>query len=85
MREKYESLALPVLKDLAKARGIKGLSTMRKAEVVERMRGMGLIDENTVICIHHFSHNGGLIHDELAQKVAPQGWLVSYDGMVVEF
>ena len=55
------------------------------AEVVERMRGMGLIDENTVICIHHFSHNGGLIHDELAEKVAPQGWLVSYDGMVVEF
>ena len=37
MREKYESLALPVLKDLAKARGIKGVSTMKKADIVELM------------------------------------------------
>jgi transcription termination factor Rho len=37
MREKYESLALAVLRDLAKARGIKGTSTMKKAEVVEAM------------------------------------------------
>jgi transcription termination factor Rho len=37
MREKYESLPLSTLKDLAKARGIKGISTMKKAELVERM------------------------------------------------
>ncbi len=37
MREKYESLALAVLKDLAKSRGIHGTSTMKKAEVVEAM------------------------------------------------
>lgn len=37
MREKYESLALANLKELAKARGIKGTSTMKKAEVVEAM------------------------------------------------
>ena len=37
MREKYESLPLATLKDLAKARGIKGVSVMKKAEVVERM------------------------------------------------
>ena len=30
MREKYESLSLVVLKDLAKARGLKGISTMKK-------------------------------------------------------
>ena len=29
MREKYESLSLVVLKDLAKARGLKGISTMK--------------------------------------------------------
>ncbi|MBP5385219.1 MAG: transcription termination factor Rho [Lachnospiraceae bacterium] len=37
MRAKYESLSLTVLKDLAKARGIKNVSTMKKADVVEAM------------------------------------------------
>lgn len=37
MREKYESLPLTTLRDLAKARGIRGISTMRKAELIERM------------------------------------------------
>ena len=37
MREKYESLPLVELKAVAKARGIKGLSAMKKDEVVEAM------------------------------------------------
>lgn len=37
MREKYETLPLATLKDLAKARGIKGISAMKKAEVIEAM------------------------------------------------
>lgn len=37
MKEKYETLPLATLKDLAKARGIKGISTMKKAQVIEAM------------------------------------------------
>ena len=37
MREKYESLALADLKAIAKARGLKGTSTMKKSELVELM------------------------------------------------
>ncbi len=37
MREKYESLALADLKEIAKARGIKGTSAMKKADLVEVM------------------------------------------------
>ena len=37
MREKYETLPLATLKELAKARGIKGISTMKKADVIEAM------------------------------------------------
>ena len=37
MREKYESLALADLKEIAKARGIKGTSGMKKAEIIEAM------------------------------------------------
>ena len=37
MREKYESLSLATLRDLAKARGLKGVSALRKPELIERM------------------------------------------------
>jgi transcription termination factor Rho len=37
MREKYESLALADLKEIAKARGLKGISTMKKSEIIELM------------------------------------------------
>lgn len=37
MREKYESLSLTVLRDVAKNRGIKGTSSMRKEAVIEAM------------------------------------------------
>ena len=37
MREKYESLAVGDLRELAKVRGIKGTSTMKKADLVEAM------------------------------------------------
>ena len=37
MREKYLSLSLGSLKELAKARGMKGISTLKKSELVERL------------------------------------------------
>ncbi|MFV0528692.1 MAG: transcription termination factor Rho [Lachnospiraceae bacterium] len=37
MREKYQSLSLAALRDLAKARGLKGISTLKKAELIEAM------------------------------------------------
>nr|MCR5160795.1 Rho termination factor N-terminal domain-containing protein [Lachnospiraceae bacterium] len=44
MREKYESLSLAVLRDLAKARNMKHISSMRKAELVEAMLAQDEID-----------------------------------------
>lgn len=35
MREKLESLSLAALRDIAKDRGLKGISTMKKAEIVD--------------------------------------------------
>ena len=37
MREKYETLSATALRDLAKARGLKGLSGLRKEELIDRM------------------------------------------------
>ena len=44
MREKYESLPAAVLRDLAKARGIKGTTGMKKADLVEIMLKQDEID-----------------------------------------
>ncbi len=37
MREKYETLSVAVLKDLAKARGLKGITGLKKADLINRM------------------------------------------------
>ncbi len=44
MREKYETLSATVLKDLAKARGIKNISRMKKEELIEAMLKQDEID-----------------------------------------
>lgn len=36
-REKYESLPLATIKELAKARGLKGVSTLKKADLIDAM------------------------------------------------
>lgn len=36
-RERYESLSLASLKDIAKARGVKGLSSMKKGDIIDAM------------------------------------------------
>lgn len=40
MKDKYESLAVHDLKEIAKSRGLKGVSAMKKAEVIEAMLAM---------------------------------------------
>ncbi len=46
---------------------------------------LGIIDERTLNCINHFSHNGKLIHDELVPVAEDLGFLTAYDGMALEF
>ncbi|MBR2877291.1 MAG: hypothetical protein IKC01_09140 [Clostridia bacterium] len=42
-------------------------------------------DENTVFCLHHFSHNGKLIYDDLVPVAKEEGFEVSYDSAEFEF
>ena len=49
MREKYNTLSLATLRDLAKARGMKGISTLRKADLVERMAEQDEIDARAAV------------------------------------
>lgn len=51
----------------------------------EKLISIGCADENTVFVLNHFSHNGHVSYDELVPIAAKVGFLVSYDGMEIEF
>lgn len=49
----------------------------------DRLKEMGCITEDTVQIITHFSHNGKMLHQEMEELATPQGFLVAYDGMII--
>ena len=53
--------------------------------VKERMIRCGSADDNTVFVLNHFSHNGNISYDDLVPHAQKFGFLVSYDGMEIEF
>ena len=45
-----------------------------------------IADKDTIFVLNHFSHNGAqVVYDEFSKIAAGDGFLVSYDGMVLEF
>ena len=40
---------------------------------------------DTIYILTHFSHNGGLLHEQLVERLAPHGVQIAYDGMVIDF
>ncbi|MDF2800731.1 MAG: hypothetical protein K0S61_634 [Anaerocolumna sp.] len=65
-----------------------GLNHMGLLDAVkerQRLKDNGLIDENTVCIVNHFSHNGLWLHERMEAEAARYGFLTSYDGMSIEF
>jgi len=54
-------------------------------KVKERLIQIGCADDNTIFILTHFSHNGGLLYDELVEAARPYGFEIAYDGFEVEF
>lgn len=52
--------------------------------IKRRLQEMGLTDPHTKYVISHFSHNCGLLHEELEAAVRGDGFIVAYDGMEME-
>jgi phosphoribosyl 1,2-cyclic phosphate phosphodiesterase len=59
--------------------GIDGVLRV-KDEMVRR----GIANGETVFVATHFSHNGGLLHEELVERLKPKNVEVAYDGLTVE-
>lgn len=54
-------------------------------EVYDRLTEIGVCDKNTIVYVNHFSHNGGLTHEELVVEAKKYGFLATYDGLEVVF
>lgn len=54
-------------------------------QFVKRLKELGLADNQTICVSNHFSHNGKSTYEELVQKATPNGFIISYDGMEIEF
>ena len=54
-------------------------------EAKRRLLEMGCADRDTKWVITHFSHNGGILHEELEEIMKPHDFMVAWDGFEVEF
>lgn len=60
-----------------------GLDTVER--VVDRLRRIGAVDDETRLFVNHFSHNGTPLHEEMEEKARAFGCEVSFDGCSVTF
>jgi len=49
----------------------------------ERMLSEQIADKDTAFVATHFSHNGGLLHEELASKLGTENVQVAFDGLTI--
>ena len=61
------------------------MNLRQAATVKDRLLEMGCADSKTVFVVHHFSHNGGAVYEDFVPIAAEKGFLVSYDGMELDF
>ncbi len=54
-------------------------------KVKKRLLEIGAANEKTIFVMNHFSHNGGLTHAQLQEAASDYGFLISYDGLELEF
>lgn len=52
-------------------------------EVKQRMESLHCTTDTTQFILNHFSHNGGLLHEELQAVATPYGFSVAYDGLTI--
>lgn len=67
------------LPDSSTHTGVRGVVSIKR-ELIRQ----GSATEKTLFVATHFSHNGGLLHEELKQALADEGIVVAYDGMEIQ-
>ena len=49
-----------------------------------KAESIGLTNDDTIWVITHFSHTGGMLHEDLRELTAPFGYEVAWDGMEIQ-
>lgn len=60
------------------------LSCEQLLGVLDKMRALGCLSDDTVVCTTHHSHTGNGTHDELEAFFMPKGIEVGFDGKSIE-
>lgn len=61
------------------------LTLSRCVALLNDMKSLGIISDDTRVILNHFSHNGiGVLYDDFVKLAGAYGYDVSYDGMEVE-
>ena len=60
------------------------LGTAAAVVVRDELKRLGVIDDDTLVAVNHFSHNGLGLHKDMEAFFNPQGIQVCYDGYVLE-
>jgi len=68
--------------DSEQRKGHMGIQAIIEAKGI--LEKFGSVDSKSICIATHFSHNGGLLYDELVERLNPYGFTVTYDGMVLD-
>ena len=52
-------------------------------EQINKMKDLGIIDENTQIYGTHISHDGMACHEKIEARAEENGYKIAYDGMEI--
>lgn len=82
---KFDLLSLDCTGGLQKGWVRNHMCLETNALLVEKLKELGMADDHTICISNHFSHNGQSTYEELVEEASKHHFLISYDGMEVEF
>lgn len=53
-------------------------------EQINKMKNLGIIDENTLIYGTHISHDGMSYHEKVDERAIKNGYRIAYDGLEID-
>ena len=82
---KFDLISLDCTNGLNESKYPGHMGLAQDVMIRDRLKEMGKVDDSTVCVINHFSHNGIVGYDEMVPLAEKERFIVSYDGLEVEF
>ncbi len=81
---KVDCIALDCTRGVSERRRSGHMCIEECLKIIDRMKKVGFTKPTTQYVVTHFSHNGGLCHEDLERRFSTDGIAVAYDGMTIE-